>query len=361
MASRTAIEWAANPDGTPGETWNPVRGCTRVSQGCVNCYAEVMAARFSDPGQWGAGFAHRVTDAKGKTDHRWTGKVSLVPEQLPIPFGWKKPRVCFVNSTSDLWHESLCWDEIAKVYAVMALSPRHTFIVLTKRSSNMREGLQSQRFWGWVRDAIADLAREHGLDTAAICNAWRLADARVLPNVWHGVSAEDQPTADTRILDLIRTPSAKRLVSLEPLLGPIDLTWLGAINDEGPGFDALAGVSRRRPEAANHRPLRQARLDWVIAGLESGDGARVGHPDWIRAIRDACVAARVAFFFKQWGAWVPCAANDGDWPVDTPTACRLRPDGTRGPDGWPMQRLAKRFAGRTLDGRTWDERPEIAA
>ncbi len=167
MADRTGIEWT-------DATWNPVRGCSRVSEGCRNCYAEIMAARFSQPGQWGHGFAEIVGRGDSR-DHRWTGKVALVESNLDLPLRWRTPRRIFVNSTSDLFHEALEDDDIGRVFSVMASCPQHTFQVLTKRADRMAR--------------LIDGPKNH--------QAWhpRLWH---LPNVWLGVSVEDQPSADAR-------------------------------------------------------------------------------------------------------------------------------------------------------------------
>ena len=188
MSATSKIEWT-------DATWNPVRGCTRVSPGCGGpgdqggCYAERMAARFSKPGQWGHGYAEMVG---GKP--RWTGKVGLAPiDTIEAPLHWMTPRRIFVNSTSDLFHESILDEWIDRMFAIMALCPQHTFQVLTKRPERMR------RFGS-------------------------LSAARPLPNVWLGVSAERQQEADERIPLLLETPAAVRFVSTEPLLGPVDYT-----------------------------------------------------------------------------------------------------------------------------------------
>jgi protein gp37 len=137
MSDGSTIEWLKRP-GTKPATWNPVRGCTRVSEGCVNCYAETMAARFSDPGMWGHGFAETIKKPDGTSIRRWTGKVELIEEMLTEPIRWKSPRTIFANSTSDLFHEALPDEAIDRIFAVMALCPQHTFLVLTKRPERMR-------------------------------------------------------------------------------------------------------------------------------------------------------------------------------------------------------------------------------
>jgi len=330
MSDQTKIEWS-------DASWNPIRGCSRVSEGCRNCYAEVMAARFSKPGQWGAGLAKIIRQPDGSADHRWTGKVHLVPDMLPLPLRWRKPRRIFVNSTSDLFHESVPDAWIDLVFAVMALCPQHTFQVLTKRAARMR----------------AYFARLHddpwALSTARMIGASRTVgfegDFHVhLPpqNVWLGVSVEDQDHANERIPDLLATPAAVRFISAEPLLGPMDLTAL--VVPMRPGvweFDAL----RVDVDPIDDAPFYGACLDWVIAGGESGAHARPANPQWFRDLRDQCAAAGVPFFFKQWGEWVSVSEVEGDGPH------------FKFPDGRTVRRVGKARAGRTLDHRMHDVMP----
>lgn len=333
------IEWTDRSD------WNPIRGCTRVSEGCRNCYAEGIAARFSGPGQPFHGFAERT--AKGP---RWTGKVQLVEDRLTLPLRWKKPARIFASSTSDIFHESLPDEAIDRIFAVMALATQHTFQVLTKRPERMREYL-------------SDPARKALMS----CDATALAGKKLgpgaiitpypLPNVWLGVSVEDQATADERIPHLLATPAARRFLSCEPLLGPVDLGRVYATKDQHGTY-------------LHEAPILA--LDWVIAGGESGPNARPMHPDWARSLRDQCQAAGVPFFFKQWGEWVPvCGAVDA-WDVgDDPEQSRFKhrdwENGNWGDDYYPawhdeteddtVFRIGKARAGRLLDGREWSEFP----
>jgi protein gp37 len=322
MAGPSKIEWT-------DATWNPVRGCTRLSPGCGGpgkqggCYAEKIAARFSDPGMTFHGFAERRNG-----EARWTGKLALIEDQLTVPMHWKKPRRIFVNSMSDLFHENLPDEAIDRVFAVMALCPQHTFQVLTKRAARMREWANER--WQPAPAQTVKVGNEVyskptekvGADRrhqiALACDDIMAGDlgeqdrfwnadgsskhSRVgwpLPNVWLGVSCEDQERADERIPQLLETPAAVRFISAEPLLGPISLGAL-RLATASP-YDSLRG---RRAEPEND-DISCAKLDWVIVGGESGPNARPMHPDWPRALRDQCSAAGVPFFFKQWGAWVP--------------------------------------------------------
>ena len=293
MGDNSGIEWTT-------ATWNPVTGCDEVSPGCDNCYAKTLAERF-----------------RGTEGHYFEAgfDLTLRPAKMDQPLRWAKPRRIFVNSMSDLFHDGISDDFIAKVFAVMALTPRHTYQLLTKRHGRMRALLKNPDF----RVAVALAALE--FDDAILSGPWPL------PNLWLGVSVEDQKWADIRIPVLIDTPAAVRWLSMEPLLGPVDLSsaWIGN------------GFRLRRPP-----------INWVVVGGESGRGARPMDPGWARSIRDECVFAGVPFFFKQWGQWAP----DGDAPYAPGTA----------PINHSMVlSSSKKLAGRELDGRTWDEYPASAS
>lgn len=258
------------------ETWNPTRGCSRVSEGCRNCYAERIAARFNGDRSPANEYLPRRTDAPffgfasmTNAGPRWTGKVELIPERLGDPLYWRKPRRIFVNSMSDLFHEALPDEAIDRVFAVMALCPQHTFQVLTKRPERMRKYLADQD----RRESVEDAGG--GIPGIGACYANTQA-GWPLPNVWLGVSVEDQATADARIPLLLQTSAAARFISYEPALGPVDFRrWLTVTAQ------------------------RDRMLDWVIAGGESGPNARPSHPDWFRQVRDQCMAASVPFHLKQ--------------------------------------------------------------
>jgi protein gp37 len=311
MTDNTSIEWT-------DATWNPIGGCTRVSEGCRNCYAEVMAARFSKPGQWGHGLAEIVRRPDGTTDHRWTGNVVLHEGALDRPLRWQQPRRIFVNSTSDLFHEEAPDEWIDLVFAVMALAPRHTFQVLTKRPERARAYLLANPGIR-IRSQMPSIAGP----LPVIEMDWPL------PNVWLGTSVEDRATADARIPHLLATPAAVRFVSAEPLLGPVDLTRITEAEPACPGgtsvcgwyLDALAGDAWDDENGALTGEYRgtygNARLDWVIVGGESGPGARPMNPDWARSLRDQCSAANVAFFMKQMAKKAPIPKDllVREWPA----------------------------------------------
>jgi protein gp37 len=236
MPTKSNIEWTEM-------TWNPVTGCTKISQGCKHCYAERMAKRLT---------------AMGSNRYLNGFEVTLHPDLLDVPRGWRQPRVVFVNSMSDLFHDDIPLAYIQRVFATIRDCPHHTFQVLTKRSERLAE-LAPQLPWP--------------------------------PNVWMGVSVEDARVLD-RVHDLQRVPAAVRFLSLEPLIGPLDALPLEGIH-------------------------------WAIVGGESGPKARAMRKEWVTSIFRQCRAARVPFFFKQWGG------------------------------------VRKDLTGRELNGRVYDEMPSV--
>lgn len=326
MADKSKIEWT-------DATWNPIRGCSRVSEGCRHCYAERQALRFRGAGQPYEGLVTlaREPGDESKGDPRWTGAVRFVPELLDQPLRWKKPRKIFVNSMSDLFHEKLAAQFIFLLFKVMAQCPQHTFQILTKRAERMQEFMSHS---GW--DAPPQMARN--------IYTWPL------PNVWLGVSVEDQKTADERIPLLLRTPAAVRWVSYEPALGPVD--FHSYLQGYCPEHDFNSGFCLDR----HHKNVQH--LNWIVAGGESGPHARPSHPDWFRAVRDQCNAARVPFHFKQWGEWMPV---DEYKKTPSRTMTPNRRFVGKNMEGTLMLRAGKFRTGRLLDGREWREFPAVAA
>lgn len=296
------IEWT-------GKTWNPITGCSRTSEGCKHCYAERMTKRLAAMGQ--AKYQGLLDD-----NGRFNSTLRFDEAALEIPLKRKQPTVWFVNSMSDLFHKNVWFTWQAKIWAVMAKTPHHTYQILTKRADALPE-------------IVGSLSNTYG----------------VLPNVWLGVSVEDQRAADERIPHLLQTPAAVRFLSCEPLLGPVDLAE--AMGDTA--WKRTCGLLVNKNER-NYR-----RLHWVIAGGESGPGARPMHPDWARSLRDQCVAMRVPFFMKQWGEWLP---NASEYDCYQPAADYNRQHVMLGDVA--MVRVGKKAAGRLLDGRTWDEMPEVS-
>lgn len=272
VASGTKIEWVRNADGSRGDTWNCVTGCTRVSAGCDRCYAVVMTHRLEAMGQTAKYGGLTVLNAKG--ERHFNGVVRCHEDALPIPLKRKKPTTWFVNSMSDLFHRDVPFDFILRVWDVMASAtrncrhrgieqcdtecwrgPPHTFQVLTKRPEIAFD----------VLEKLVAAAGER------VPGDWPLANAPwPLPNVWLGVSVENQAAADVRREHFRRCLASVRFVSYEPALGPVDWT----------GWEFV---------------------DQIISGGESGPGARPSHPDWHRATRDWCAKNGIAYFFKQAG------------------------------------------------------------
>lgn len=282
------------------ETWNPIRGCSRVSEGCRHCYAERVAARFSGPGQPYEGLV-----TIGEKGARWNGRVRIVREHLSDPLRWRRPRRVFVNSMSDLFHESIPFNEVAAIFGVMAAAREHTFQVLTKRPA------RALAFFEWLGHpafegrAPFDVCAEYAirrLGTKQIARS-RLMDPTAPwppPNVWLGVSVEDQATADERIPLLLRCPAAVRWVSYEPALGPVRFDAVRERKLEsygGMNYHAVNALTGYRDEKS-----LDARLDWIVVGGESGAGARPFDVAWALSTIDQCKRAGVACFVKQLGA-----------------------------------------------------------
>lgn len=331
MSNKSKIEWT-------DATWNPVTGCTKVSQGCKFCYAERDWSRL---GHLPAFSGRQFTD------------VATHPERLRQPLSWKKPRRIFVNSMSDLFHESVPDSFIDEVFAIMAICPQHTFQILTKRPERMREYLRygaRQELIGICAEYVGGLDR-HLPDLSA---RWKLP----LQNVWLGVSIENQQTADERIPLLLDTPAAVRWISAEPLLGPVDL-----MNCEHPNYsipaDYISGQDSRCGDD-------QGTLDWVVVGGESGPKARPTHPSWAETLRDQCAAASVPFLFKQWGEWFPARTLPASTLLAYDRWCFIsEAGGSPEPmDGRQfdftyekMGKIGKTAAGRLLDGVQHDGYP----
>jgi protein gp37 len=335
------------------ETWNPVVGCTKVSTGCLNCYAETMAVRLRGMGK---------PQYQDVVEHgNWTGKISLVEDALTNPLRWRKARMVFVCSMSDLFHPDVPLEFIDRAFAVMALCPQHTFQILTKRPERMAEYFGSRDWGAEVIPAARDefLSSRPGLmarlgeaysheDRVADCEILReefeRRGGRALPqgwpfaNVWLGTSIEDQRTADERIPHLLRCPAAVRFLSCEPLLGPVSVYDLTE-RTECPvcGHKSLHSREPQKMYCGlcagdNGRDVsirRTGAIDWVIVGGESGPRARPCNVEWIRSILEQCRAAQIPAFVKQLGArssWPylrgPRAAGPGknddpdEWPKD---------------------------------------------
>jgi len=301
MSDNTKIEWA-------DATVNAINGCSVVSPGCTNCYAMRLA---------GTRLKHHPTREGLTIDTKagpvWSGRVRLHEPALMQPLAWKRPRRIFWNAHGDLFHLAVPDAWIDRVFAVCALTPHHTHMILTKRSARMREYMAGAV--GRIADAAIKIRRERG-DKLVVVPLPHIRPGAAwwpLPNVWLGVSVEDQQRAEERIPDLLATPAWVRFLSCEPLLGEIDLLqWLdptGACCGGEPEYRCQNCPSdaswRYSIPSADGNWAFDPTIDWVIVGGESGPGARPMHPDWARSLRDQCAAAGVPFHFKQWGEWAP--------------------------------------------------------
>ena len=307
MSDNSKIEWCET-------TWNPIVGCTPASEGCRYCYAARMATRLAAMGHE----KYQGVATKGK----WTGKIRFDPVELAKTFRWRKSRMVFVCSMGDLFHKDVSWADITAVYSAMIAKQDCTFMVLTKRPKRVAEYYQ-------------------------VIGGMNMSP----PNIWLGVSVENQSRAEERIPTLLSIPAAKHFVSFEPLLGDVGdlMPYLTA-----PGCAGCYGEGKIAPSNTPCKFCYEG-LDWVIAGGESGPGARPMNPVWVRSIRDQCIEAGVPFFFKQWGAWCPteCLPPGTKLP-GYPDMIAEEWDGEAG-EIFPV---SKKAAGRLLDGREWNERPE---
>lgn len=366
--NETAIEWT-------DYTWNPTTGCTPVSEGCTNCYARRISHRLRGRFGYPADEPFRVT---------------LHPERLREPIGLRKPRRIFVVSMGDLFHEDVPDSFIDQVFAVMALCPEHAFQVLTKRPERMLEycsySHRDSEIMARIDQLIPGSFRQpqgwefipggRGEQGLYELGYWEGPLRWPLPNVWLGVTCENQAAADERIPTLLQTPAAVRFVSVEPMLRPVKMDYLWLHPECSAWY--TDGMTR------GQHPLRGVAkgLDWIICGGETGPGARPMHPDWVRSLRDQCQAAGVPFLFKGWGSLMPCGYQD-KW-FGAPYEDGICIDGfmwdldSCDEPGGPLyvggEDMCPRCKGsgyvrvkrddperRMLDGRTWDEYPEVRA
>jgi len=304
----TKINWAANPDGSPGETINPVRGfCTPASPGCAHCYARRMAKRLQSMGTPG---------------YQSETEATFWPPALHKVLAWRKPRTVFWGSMFDLFEERVTFEQIAACFGVMAATPRHVHVVLTKRAERMAD------WFRWAESQCSDQAHFDPVGETLACGAVEAIsedfaaelcdrfppgyDWWPLPNVILMATTEDQQRFDERAPLLLQCPAAYHGISVEPMLGAMDVRWhLGSEAE----WQTTAGSST--PGCVG--------IDWVICGAESGPGRRPMDPDWARSLRDQCVEAEVPFFLKQG------PGDHGDALVEAPF----------------------------LDGRQWLQRPEV--
>lgn len=336
MSAISTIEWT-------DRTWNPVRGCSVISPGCHNCYAMKMAHRFS-----GRGRSYEGLTKNTKSGPQWTGDIRTIDAALLEPLSWRTPQRVFVNSMSDLFHEDVPDEFIDRVFAVMAIAKQHTFQILTKRAERMcaymrQVGLAlkhpTEPFPRWRSEAELILSDRRDT-TTEVTSAWPL------PNVWLGVSVENQRYAEERIPHLLKTPAAIRFISAEPLLGPVELTYNRFCGPMGWGPPApplrpdTPSEVRQRYLATQVRWLLGTRqISWVIVGGESGSAARPFEIPWGRSLVQQCAAAAVPVFVKQLGAnaWSGTATNRDDAFV------RLADSKGGDPDEWPGDLRVRQF------------------
>ncbi len=311
--SKTNIQWTE-------QTWNPIIGCSKVSAGCKNCYAIPMSHRLAHIPTTSEKYAG-ITEKNANGTINFTGVTKIDEKALLAPLKRKKPTMYFVNSMSDMFHENVPFEWIDKIMAVIALCPQHTFQVLTKRADRMKEYFDGYLKRNGFANSLRDILLKNNYSEIQIIELVLKIDdflnKKPLPNLWLGVSVENQEQADKRIPYLLETPAKVRFLSCEPLLEQVYLPSL-------------------------------PKIDWVIVGGESGGkGTRPMHPDWVRNIRNQCEATGTKFFFKQWGDWLP-VRSEGIYHHE-------RIDFT---DGTAMINVGKHKAGRLLDGIAYNEMPE---
>jgi protein gp37 len=342
MADGTHIEWT-------DATWNPITGCSVVSPGCTNCYAMRLAGTRMKHHPSRAGLTRET-----KAGPVWTGEVRVNWEWLDQPLRWSRPRMIFVCAHGDLFHESVDWETIAQIYGVGIAAHHlrgHILQVLTKRHERARELLNRDDFWDLANSTASmeitsrtDPLTRRSDDARATCDDYTPGNPP--PGIWLGVSVEDQVRADERIPALLETPAAVRWLSMEPLLGPVDLN---ALAEGAENLNALTGL-RENPFGDIVTRRYGSKIDWVVVGGESGPNARPMHPDWARLIRDQCAAADVPFHFKQWGAWAPDPAGDRCVDLTGRNMPNLEPHGANGDGTVRVADVGKKRAGRLLDG-----------
>lgn len=337
----TGINWTDT-------TWNPIRGCSKVSPGCTLCYAEKVAARFSGPGLPYEGLI------RGK---KWNGQIRVVDEKLLDPIRMAKPKRIFVNSMSDLFHAGVSRQVRVRIFAVMAVARRHTFQTLTKRADEQLAFLRSDGVEADIRTTAVELARAAGIRGFAWDTNGKDALPWVwpLPNVHVGVSVESQPFANERIPLLCQTPAALRWLSVEPMLGPVRLTRVAYDNGVAV-LDVLRGL---HGAITPHAPFEEGvgPIGWVVLGGESGSKARPLHPDWARTVRDECESAGVPYLMKQFGEWLPASQATTEEQV---RGVESRVFDLPGGDRAAFYKCGKAKSGRTLDGVVWAQFPEVS-
>lgn len=287
------IEWT-------NKTWNPIIGCSHISPGCDNCYAEKMSCRLACMQGQVDNYGHVVKWRHNEDDQHdvkpksWNGKTHFAESQLNKPLKRKKPTMYFVCSMGDLFHESVPFEWITKVFNVMAFSPQHTFQILTKRVDRMKKYFESNHF----QNQEVRLLEVDGKDIK-----WPLE------NVWIGATVENQSQAYKRVPTLLEIPAKLRFLSCEPLLSQLFIKQYLKPSYSCSKCQSFVGYvdeykgERTCGECESEAIYNHDKIDWVICGGETGSKARPLHPDWVRSLRKQCEVTNTPFFFKQWGEW----------------------------------------------------------
>lgn len=375
MSTKSNIEWT-------DATWNPIRGCTPVSPGCKNCYASAIAKRFSFSAGPFEGLVR--VNAAGQRTKEWNGNIKFVEKHYLDPLRWKKPRCIFVNSMSDLFHENVTDAVIDKIFAVMFLCPHHTFQILTKRPDRMLSYILSKKhepnttstfrsiaeaLWA-LTDIDPKLVRRHGIDPLRVAQDIIRGDSAnwwPMPNVMLGTSAENQKYFNERIgpIERLHDLKWKTFLSLEPLIGPIDVEYPKSVFPTGAPM-CCNGQECGCRGMPTEPPMVYA-ADWVIVGGESGPDARPMQSRWASDIQRACKHWKIPFFFKQQGMWIDAgheafgrlpagkiAHYDSDGVQLLPGFLKLCDENS---DVNTMKMVGRTRAGKTLYGMTYHEFP----
>lgn len=357
MGAETRIEWC---DATLNLWW----GCTKVSDGCKFCYAEHLSDQRFERGAWGPGGVRTEVKSWRSTLNRISKRAKSEGRRLRVfcqsmSDTFEGPETCGGDNSEN--YALICRLQMELMFAILD-HPEIDFLLLTKRPENVMPTIRRIRYHGSERDH-PDFQRLYD----ELIYPWTGGIAP--PNVWIGTSVENQATADERIPELLKIPAAVRFLSCEPLLGPVGLDNIYLSGCAGSvTLDSLRGIEEWDTDDDSGTTYSEQHIDWVIVGGESGPHARPMHPDWARSLRDQCQAAGVPFLFKQWGEWVTSEPFECDDPMKhhlKPGSFIMRVNGTDLKRGWGpfvvRHDIGKKAAGRLLDGRTWDEFPEVPA
>jgi protein gp37 len=321
----TKIEWT-------NETNNPFVGCTKISEGCKNCYALPMAVRNAHnhklPDEIREAYFSVISKIDGKWN--WNGKIAFIESAIYKILGWNKSRMVFLCSMGDIFHENNSFDKINEVFNAIAISQEHTFQILTKRPERMLEYFTGN-YYNKQKLFL------HSIDSTLI--GWPLN------NLWLGVTAENQEQANKRIPILLQIPAAVRFVSVEPMLGPIDFYEITYGNQFHNVLNGVLDIT------TSQLGILGDKLDWVICGGESGHKARPMNPEWVKSLRDQCKKAKVPFFFKQWGEYLPISRKEVEkYPLSKLLGIAEH--------RMVYVKVGKKQAGRLLNGKEYKEMPK---